>query len=401
MIHRIEITNYQSIRETVVLDFRIPATSPVKPQFRNTTVSPAFRIPTVVGFFGPNGSGKTTILRALIQTIRFAAHSYTNDNLDDYFPPFLVAESIRQPTQIVVDFDGIVNVPNQSESTELCRYTLRINRIESDGQATIDYEAIHHYPNGRKTRLMERCGSQTVFVAPRLGVKSRDERLSAVPGNSSAVSALGKMQIDWFSTLVKKLNTVQSNVFGPDPWKAETGAIVQFIRENPQLGKTISDRLRSIDLGIVNMEVVQLKYTGEWVLLFRHHGLTEPVPLCAESAGTRHFIHIFPQLNHALEAGSLAIMDSLDNDFHTELTAEILDWFRRKDTNQYNSQLFCSLSNTSLLDDFDKEELFLVEKSLDGATSSYGAKEIKGLRRTSNLQKSYRGGFLGGLPTFG
>ena len=94
-------------------------------------------------------------------------------------------------------------------------------------------------------------------------------------------------------------------------------------------------------------------------------------------------------------------MDALDSDFHTDLAMELLEQFRRAESNPHRSQLICSLHNLSVLDDLEKEEVFIVEKERDGATRAYGAREIAGLRRGVNLQKLYRSGALGGLPSFG
>ena len=110
---------------------------------------------------------------------------------------------------------------------------------------------------------------------------------------------------------------------------------------------------------------------------------------------------MFPQLDLVLNAGHLAIMDAFDSDFHTELAAEVLDWFRRKETNPNDAQLICSLHNLSVLDGLEKEEMFIVEKGADGATRVHGAVDIVGVRRGGNLQKQYRSGVMGGLPTFG
>ncbi len=140
---------------------------------------------------------------------------------------------------------------------------------------------------------------------------------------------------------------------------------------------------------------------GTWLLTFAHRGLDMPVVLLNESAGTRHLVHMFPQLESVLYAGHLAIMDAFDSDFHTELAAEVLDWFRRKETNPNNAQLICSLHNLSVLDSLEKEEVFIVEKGADGATRVHGAVDVVGVRRSGNLQKQYRSGVMGGLPTFG
>ena len=110
---------------------------------------------------------------------------------------------------------------------------------------------------------------------------------------------------------------------------------------------------------------------------------------------------MFPYLNFALETGHLAVMDALDAELHADLAMEVLDWFRRPDTNPHGALLICSLHNLALLDDLEKEEVFIVEKNGEGATQAFGARDITGLRRGANLQKLYRSGALGGLPAFG
>ena len=147
--------------------------------------------------------------------------------------------------------------------------------------------------------------------------------------------------------------------------------------------------------------VPQMLPDGTWLLTFTHRGLDTPVVLSNESAGTRHLVHVYPQLHFVLGTGHLAIMDALDADFHTELTAEVLGWFRREETNPHGAQLICSLHNLSVLDGLEKEEVFIVEKSSDGATQVHGASDVAGLRRGGNLEKQYRSGVMGGLPTFG
>ena len=86
---------------------------------------------------------------------------------------------------------------------------------------------------------------------------------------------------------------------------------------------------------------------------------------------------------------------------HADLVDEVLGWFRREDTNPQNAQLICSLHSLSALDDLEKEEVFIVEKDRAGSTQAYGARDVTGVRRSSNLRKLYRSGALGGLHHFG
>ena len=208
------------------------------------------------------------------------------------------------------------------------------------------------------------------------------------------------MGVGLFPTIAQDIANVQTNILGPDLWRPETAAITQVYRNHQPLVEQVSDKLRRFDVGIGNM-APQLLPDGTWLLTFAHNGLDSPVVLDSESAGTRHLVHVYPQLHFVLENGHMAVMDALDSDFHTELSVEILDWFRREDTNPQKAQLICSIHNLSILDDLEKEEVFIVDKGTDGATSVYGARDIMGLRRTGNLQKQYRSGIMGGLPTFG
>lgn len=94
-------------------------------------------------------------------------------------------------------------------------------------------------------------------------------------------------------------------------------------------------------------------------------------------------------------------MDDFDADLHADLAAEIVGWFQSKERNMHGAQLICSSHNLALLDDLEKEEVFIAEKDRNGATHAYGVRQVAGVRRSEDLRKLYRGGVLGGLPTLG
>ena len=64
-------------------------------------------------------------------------------------------------------------------------------------------------------------------------------------------------------------------------------------------------------------------------------------------------------------------------------------------------QLIASAHNVGLLDDLEKEELFIVEKGVDSATHVRAAQDVSGLRRNIWLYPKYRSGVLGGIPKIG
>lgn len=402
MIHRFRISNFQSIREDVELDFRIPGTTPEKPCFRKSRSRPDIRLPSVVALIGPNGSGKSTLLRAIAETVRFVAFSDNFQSRDiPTFLPFLSPETQAAPTKVEVDFDAMWLSSSDNPVDSLLRYTLELERDANNlSAARVSHEALYSFPKGRPRRLLERRKGQPAYVAKEMGLRPRDDRLSAIPENVSIISSLARMEVDMFVAIAQDVGTTPMNIVGPDPWRPDTEVIVQHYREQQNLMDKVSGKLRRFDLGIKGMKLSKIP-DGKWFLTFEHHGLDSPVILSNESAGTRHLVHVFPSLNYALETGHITIMDALDSDFHTDLSLEILNWFRKEETNPMKAQLICALHNLSVLDDLEKEEVFIVQKDRSGATRAYGACDVSGLRRGTNLQKQYRSGALGGLPAFG
>ena len=402
MLHWISVSNFQSIRERVTLDFRIPRTTPERSWLRRPTARSDLRVPTVIALIGPNGSGKSTWLRALADTIRFAIQSYGyQPGSVPHFPAFVSDEAFGMPTRIEVEFDAPWLLSSPDEPNRVFRYTLELLRGSPNYfPGAVGYEALHDFPQGRPRRLMERCGDGSVRVARGISIKPSDDRLISVPANASVLSTLSRMGVAEFSEIVSSLAQVQMNVTAVDPIRLDTATVINYFRDNPEVKDRVSGRLGRFDIGIEGMEV-QHWDDGNWHLAFSHSGLNRPIPLESESAGTRQVVHVFPALNFALETAGMAVMDALDNDLHADLVDEILGWFRREDTNPRNAQLICSLHGLSVLDELEKEEVFIVEKSRDGVTDAYGVRDIQGVRRSANLRKLYRGGAFGGLPSFG
>lgn len=402
MIHRFRVNNFQSIREDVELDLRIPDTTPEMPCFRGSRSRPDIRLPSVIALVGPNGSGKTALLRAIMATVNFAAFSYQsyNSGSTSEFIPFLSPETRAAPTRVEVEFDAAWLDSESGKTSSLLRYTLILVREGEFVPASVDYEALHAFPKGRPRRILERRRDKPIYISKELGVRPHDDRLSSIPPASSVISALAEMNVESFPEIARDIGRVQTNIVGPDPWRLDTETVTRLYQKDQELVDKVANRLQRFDLGIGSMRLHQLP-VGQWKLLFDHAGLDLPVVLDRESAGTRHLVHIFPQLQLVLDNGHPAIMDALDSDFHSDLSAEILGWFRHEQSNPNSAQLICSLHNLSVLDDLEKEEVFVVEKDQHGVTHVHGAREVTGLRRDGNLQKQYRSGAIGGLPRLG
>ena len=95
-----------------------------------------------------------------------------------------------------------------------------------------------------------------------------------------------------------------------------------------------------------------------------------------------------PQIHLALTRGIPAILDEVDSNLHVDIVGEIFRQFRSCETNPDNSQLLVTSHNVGLLDDLEKEELFIVEKGEDSGTRVHGAQDVRGLRRDTKLYPS-------------
>lgn len=412
MIHRFWASNYHSMREEVGLDLRIPGTVPDRPRFRRSVARPEVRLPTVAVLMGPNGSGKTTVLRALAATARIASYappSGENNYLDA--APFATQKSLNEPTRFGLEVEADWLDPD--DSPQLFRYELAVERGGADTRSHVfRHEALFHFPKGRPRRLFERGGpGEPVYVSGEVsgtpGLRSKDGVLkAAVRDDVSAIVTLALLNAPLATQITDWLRGLQAsaNLMYDERWGFPTSTVVDMFEHNEAVRAWIERRMPSSDLGIYGVEIRDVNVPGDpagRAAFFLHHGLDAPVPLYFESKGTQRLFHLLPQLRLALDKGRPAVLDEIDGDLHVDIVGEILGWFRSRETNPGTAQLLISSHNVGLLDDLEKEEVFIVEKTDDGATRVHGAQDVRGLRRDVRLYPKYRAGVLGGIPKIG
>ena len=403
MIVSFSVENYHSIREKVVLDLRIPGTAPDLPRFRRSETKPDIRLPSVVVLIGPNGSGKTTLLGAMTAIARIASTASTveENNPIKAFMPFLSPQTRGKPTQFSVEFEADWLAPG--EARQLFRYELVVGRDDSDFRGnSFHYEALSYFPKGRPRRIFERGNpGEPIYASGESGLKPNDDRLKAVRKDASVVATLSLLNVPLAKRIVKDMQWVlrSSNVMFHEKWEPPTKTVIQLLEQNPELKTWAVKHIQSSDLGIQSFDIHD--YKGEKEVFFNHHGLDVPVYLPFESSGTKRLFHLLPQVGLALNNGVPAALDEIDGDLHVDIAVEVLDWFRSRETNPRDAQLFVTSHNVGLLDDLEKEEVFIVEKDGNGATKVHGAQDVRGLRRDARLYPKYRSGVLGGLPKIG
>ena len=402
MIHTFSVSNYHSIREEAVLDLRIPGTAPDLPRFRQSAARPDIRIPSVLVLMGPNGSGKTTLLRALLEVAEIASSASPAEkhNPIEKLLPFASTETAGEPTRFFLEVEADWLAPG--EARQLFRYEVVVGRDDTGLKNRILREALSCFPKGRPRRLFERGDLGTpIYVSREFGLKPKDERLKAVRADASVIATLALLNVPLAMRIVESMQLLltSSNILYQGKWELPTKTVIRMFEDYPRLKDWTEKYIQSSDLGIRDMRI--LDDTGENLVFFNHHGLDDPIELYFESSGTKRLFHLLPQIGLALDGGSPTVLDEVEGDLHMDIVCEVLGWFRSRETNPRDAQLFVTSHNVGLLDDLEKEELFIVEKDGGGATRVHGAQDVRGLRRDTRLYPKYRAGVLGGIPKIG
>ena len=399
MIHKITIENFSSIAERQEIDFTINKNVPALPCFQPSRANPAIRLPTTVGFYGANASGKTTILQAIWQAAQFACNSIQLTPTDPipFFQPHRETSWARKPAIIIIDFDAqLTPISEQVQPQYLFRYELHVAPAEK-AASNVAYESLSYRPKTKLQMLFQRKAQQFHFHKD-FDVAANDPRLPLVSSNRSILSTLAHFNHPLSMNFCALIGSLVNNLMRYDKYSVRTQDLLLHYKNHPADHQRLNENLSRIDVGLHNM-TIQEGPNGQFAM-FAHDGLTDPIFWHEESAGTRKFIEIFTKLHLVLDTGGIALIDEIDNDLHPTLLSEILGWFHDPERNPLRAQLLFTAHNPALLNDLEKEQVFFTTKA-NGKTTVYAASAIQGLRREPQLMKKYLNGTLGAVPLIG
>jgi energy-coupling factor transporter ATP-binding protein EcfA2 len=417
LIYKIEIENFCSVRERQILDLSISegVADPdgrYAPLFEGSNI----RAPKVVAIFGPNASGRTTILKALELVTAFVRYYPLRDAGGFPFDAFNDTDSISKPVKLAIELGGVVDLQSAgdklqgSDSTviadvvEYCVYRYELEFVRnSTGGYRVGRENLYQKPASasRWSRLFERDGQaiKGPKESSRFSLAGYAKILDRLPVNASVIATLAEFQHAPSIALVAASHGVITNLrFTTDA--EQDVKLVSYLASAPDVLKRLNRELRQIDLGLDELRIEQTP-SGP-LPMFKHDGLKTELPWALESHGTRSFIRIFPLIIDALERGGVAIIDEMDGQLHPMLLPHIVEWFyHRSEHNALDAQLWFTCHSASLLHDLAKEEIVICDKDGSGRTEVYSLMDVGAVGRSDNFYRKYLSGIYGGVPQIG
>jgi len=404
MLHMLNIENFYSIFNPQCVDLRIAANVPDTPgRFAPLCEGSKERAPKVIAIFGPNASGKSTVLRALSFIAWFVRDSFSlQPDAPLPFGRFNNRTGRSQPARLSLSLAGPVDPTDLSEDARQCRYSYEIELGgPPDQPESVEREALFYWPPPaqRKVRLFERGGECQVTAGSAFALTGFRQALDTVlRPNASVISTLAQLKHPFATSIWEAAQTVFSNIFIERSDVREEQMVRVYARD-PHLVEALNHEIERIDFGIREMRIKQ-QANGP-IALFTHEGHDRPMPLLLESQGTRLFLRHYPILVRALETGGIAVMDELDTAIHPLILPEILRWFHDPKRNPKNAQLWMTCHNASLLAELAKEEVIFTEKGPDGRSEIFALGDIRAVRRDDNYYRKYMSGSYGAVPNIG
>lgn len=407
MIHLLRLKNFYSFRDEVELDLTATGPAPEYPgqlaPIHHLSTSYA---PLVVGVFGPNASGKSSLLRAISFVSWFIQNSFALQP-EAVIPCFRfnTTATYGSPAEITIGFSGPIDLEFLSSTriAEYCSY--EYNLVLGGGAQQpnrVLRESLFYWPPGsaRRSRVFER-NEQHVQASRAFRIQGYTRPLSSIlRPNASLVSTLVQLGHTQSTVLRDIARAIYSNIFF-ERTEYHDSQVAQQYQQNSELIGALNKEIQRLDLGIKEIIITKREPQGMLETNYVHLGLSDPIPAGLESHGTRQFVRIFPIVSAALGSGGIAVIDEIDISIHPFVLPEIVRWFYEPERNPQKAQLWFTCQNPYLLNSLAKEQIYFCEKDPAGSTVAFGLTSIKSVRRQDNYVAKYLGGAYGGVPHLG
>lgn len=414
MIKWYSFNNFQSYLDGTKVELSVPPRAPHS--YFDYELEDGNKYTKVLSIFGANGSGKSNLIKPLAFIAWFISFSFERTESKDKIPYATHKFSDNNSSEIEVEFcipKNQYGELNSSFEFEF-RYKIHLN------QKRVLKEELKVKTSRQYSRIFDREYDEDkaeYLVKSSKYIKVPDKVLKSSPQNCSLISYLERIHSnledrdspypyihlisDYFSTTDSNLNAS-----GRRSFSSRLNRATDVLNDNDELKDKVVKYLKAYDLGIKDILIKEIdvldKENGmkkELTTFCIHEfgGEEFTLPMYSESSGTISAFCVLSSVIQKLDSGGISILDEFDNDFHPQLTMEIINLFKNTKSNPKNAQLLFTSHNAELLKELRKNQVYLTEK-VDSISYAWRADEVEGLKDRDNLYAKYINGALGATP---
>lgn len=393
MLHSYAFSNFQSFRERVEVDLTISRKVAVTEWMSD--VPTGERVSKLMAVIGPNGSGKTALLKPMAFISWFITSSF--QMLPDAgipIAPHVAAKNEPGELECMVDFDG-----------KLWRYVLRCT------PERVLHEALYQKRERFGYVFIRDWDAETnAYVVKQQDFGLAPQEARKVRQNVSLIAWAAQFGVPLAMRMTAPYVNTNVNILGRMPMGSQDVQIAaQHFSVHADQRKRMEQLLSAWDLGLSGIELRELVVSNPqepnqkvWVPFGRHKNReTEfQLPFALESSGTQGAFVLLSRLLQTLEIGGLAVIDEFENDLHPHMLEPILDLFANPSTNPYNAQLLFTCHAIEVLNLVHKSQVILVQKNEDCESTASRMDAVEGIRNDDNFYAKYMAGAYGAVPVF-
>ncbi|HKM01748.1 MAG TPA: ATP-binding protein [Sedimentibacter sp.] len=408
MLLKFSLSNFFSIKDEITVDFRAKniATKGAKDLSDNVFTYDNKKYLKTIGVFGPNASGKSSIVKALGFCYETVVKSHLNNNGSIFnFMPFKFDNYFEKPSTFSINFiqDGV-----EYEYS----FSLTLQEIIS--------ESLYYYPGKRKAKIFTR---QEKVGKPKEEIYSFSEGHFVKPMDVAQSTSRNTLFISRASQMDRELakkiySFFYKNSYIGLPLIHNNYAVVLF-KENKEL---ILSALKMADSDIIDITVKQQKMNIPTAAAFIQAG-REVIPgipsvqqeiivryltthkknpeilfdlFSEESDGTIQLFSLLLILLDVCKNGKSLIVDEFDENLHSDLAEFILNVVYASK----NAQLLFTSHNTNLIDvkKLRRDQICFTNKKEDASTEFYSLFDFKDFRENMDAEKGYLQGRFDAVP---
>jgi uncharacterized protein len=403
MILEIRLSNFFSIKDEVIIDFRAANIKSANARILKNNV---FRqdksdiLKTLI-LYGANASGKSNIIKAIrfCNAMVFESHNH-NENTIYNFIPFKFENYNSKPSTYFIRF-----VLNEIEY----EYSFSLSRN------SIITESLYYHPKGRIKEIFTRDERLGKTKKEKYTFTDIIKRPFDVAENTSDKTLYISRASQMDREIAKEIFIYFNKTFILNYMGFGISAIENITNLNKQ---QLIDALKIADSDIEEVKIKVLKKSGKNIhadltsmtlkvedvvqdhLQIKTYHKTNPGIafdfLTEESQGTIKLFFIMLTLLDVIKSNKVLLIDEIEDSLHPKIIDYIFNLFRAGE----KAQLLCTTHNTQFLDlkKFRKDQIYFVNKSMNGASDLYSLYDYSDFRDTMDLEKAYMQGRFDAVP---